>query len=108
MDTYCDSALSALEAEFQVNLNMEVMFPHLETDAGGFLTHWERISLEDTYKNRGLQKAFSELINELRRKGTDAFNKFCSILVKTGQEVWSGRLYDKAEEMKKSSSKLSM
>jgi hypothetical protein len=103
MEPHCDSALTAMEAELRERLNIQVMFPHLEKEAGGFLTLSERRSLEDTNRNKGCQEAISELINMLRQKGRDAFDKFCGILDKTGQKVRLERLRLKADEIKSSS-----
>ena len=98
MEECYDSILASLEATLRVKLTLENLFCHLEKNAGGFMTHEERVRVEELAGSHGTPKAVSDMISILRKKDENAFFKFCDILDKSGNEIWCKKLKTMAKE----------
>ena len=93
-----------------VKLTLANLFCRLEKNAGGFMTHGERVQVEELAGSQGTQRAISVMISILRRKDANAFFKFCDILDKSGNEIWCEELKSlaKASEAVTSGCELSL
>ena len=99
MDTNRQDALVELESELRVNLSLVGIIPLLEKTQdgrGGFMTRVERMSVE---AEKGDPDRVSKIIEILRKKDNNAFDRFCDILKQSGNEVWEKTIRKYAERV---------
>ena len=97
MDANRQDALVELESVLRVNLSLAGIVSLLEkTQDGrrGFMTREERMSVET---EKGDPDRVSKIIETLRKKDNDAFDRFCAILKQSGNEVWEKTIREYAE-----------
>ena len=85
-------ALVKFESELRVNLSLNGILPLLEKTQGrrgGFMTREERMSVD---AEKGDPDRVSKIIEILRKKDNDSFDRFCEILKISGNEIWGNRL----------------
>ena len=89
--------LVKFESELRVNLSLNGVLPLLEKTQdgrGGFMTREERMSVE---AKKGDPKRVSKIIEILRKKDNDSFDRFCEILKESGNVVWGKRLREQTK-----------
>ena len=94
MDPNRQDALVKLESELRVNLSLVGILPLLERTQdgdGGFMTREEKMSVEAISEGNVAERV-SKIIDILRKKNNDAFDRFCEILKQSGNEVWEDKL----------------
>ena len=99
MDANRQDALVESESELRMNLSLVGVVPLLEKTQdgrGGFMTREERMSVEAIPQEDGPGRV-SKIIETLRKKDNDAFDRFCAILKQSGNEVWEKTIREYAE-----------
>ena len=94
MDPNRQDALVKLESELRVNLSLVGILPLLERTQdgnGGFMTREEKMSVVAIPEGNVAERV-SKIIDILRKKNDDGFDRFCEILKQSGNEVWEDKL----------------
>ena len=95
MDNWKRDALLRLEQELRANLNLDDLLCRLEVPAGGFMTHAERLSVEEF---KGQMDQVSKIVKILRRKSNKEFDTFLRILKDSGNELWASMIEESAQQ----------
>ena len=99
MDPNHQDALAKLESDLRVNLSLVGVVPLLEKTEdgrGGFMTREERMAVEAIPQEDDPRRV-SKIIDTLRKKDNDAFDRFCKILRQSGNKVWEKRIREYEE-----------
>ena len=95
MDNWKRDALLRLEQDLRANLNLDDLLCRLEVPASGFMTHAERLSVEEVMRRRD---QVSKIVEILRRKSNEEFDTFLRILRESGNELWASRIEESAQQ----------
>ena len=93
MDAPYKSAILALRPKLQVNLIVDHFLALLHQDCEGFLNDFEE---DDVKSTRGKVKKVTVLLDILVKKDNEAFHKFCRVLERSNNRVWSDKLRTEA------------
>ena len=107
MDANREGALVELESVLRVKLSLVGIIPLLEKTQdgrGGFMTLEEKMLVVAIPQEYGPQRV-SKIIEILRRKDNNAFDRFCAILKRSGNEVWEKTIREYVERATVRSSK---
>ena len=97
MDDAHTSALASMESRLRSCLSLVGVMSRLERPAGGFLSWDERYLVEDIPSEPG---KVSKIVELLRKKTNEDFDRFCCILGMTGNEHLARELNQKVASCK--------